>query len=48
MPVYDFSEEEKASLVAYFYYVNKSGEFPNKNIEKTWYGDVKIKNYNNE
>ncbi len=47
MPVYKFNKQEQAALVEYFKYIDRSGYYPNKDVEITWYGDVLLKDDKN-
>ena len=44
MPVYSFSDSEQKNLLEFFKSLNESGFYPNKDVEKTWYGNIKIRN----
>ena len=43
MPGFNLSETELNDLIAFLEQVDKSGAFPNKNTEMTWYGSFNIK-----
>ena len=43
MPVYSFSDQEQQDLLEFFKSLNESGFYPNKDVEKTWYGNIKIR-----
>jgi nitric oxide reductase subunit C len=42
MPNYNMPESEIAALVAYLDYVDQTGNFPEPNARRTWYGSIKI------
>ncbi len=42
MPNYDLPEKEIDALVAYLTYVDQTGNFPEQNAKRTWYGSIKI------
>lgn len=43
MPRFEFTKDEQNALVEFLTYVDKSGKFPNRDVQKTWYGSFKIK-----
>ena len=43
MPNYHLNEEEINALVEFLKYADKTGTFPGRNVEITWYGSFKIK-----
>mgnify|MGYP001578165083 CR=1 FL=1 len=47
MPAYEFNKEQQTALVEYFKYIDRSGYYPNKEVETTWYGDVLLKDDKN-
>ena len=43
MPNYHLNEKEINALVEFLKYSDKTGNFPGRNVEITWYGSFKIK-----
>lgn len=42
MPDYDLPEAEIDALVEFLAYVGSTGNFPEKNVKRTWYGSIII------
>lgn len=42
MPDYHLPEDEIDALVAFLAYVGTTGNFPEKNVKRTWYGSIII------
>jgi nitric oxide reductase subunit C len=48
MTKYNFTDKEQEYLLEFLKSVDESGNFPNKNVIETWYGDVEIKGVDHE
>jgi nitric oxide reductase subunit C len=42
MPNYNLTDSEIDALVAFLAYVGTTGNFPERNVRRTWYGSIKI------